>query len=110
MSPIKRVQVVVLLLVAAALLAGTPAHAAGKVKSPESKLYPESSSDEPRATATVVLGETVMWDAGDFAAYMTVNCTKLRGGATYTVVGGVELKTFTAGARPAERYPKWGKC
>ena len=82
MSPMKRVQVVALLVVTAVLSAGAPA-VAGKwyIRSYTVALTPTGA--EPRASGIAKLEDLVFSDDGE--AYLTVSCKELTPGATYYV-------------------------
>ncbi len=110
MSPIKRAQVVVLLVVVAALL---PSTAIAKpwynpTLKASTRLTPTETSDEPKASGqATVLAEWVYFEFGMgwYVGDVTVTCRGLTPGASYRIIatsdtfGEADIGGFTAGAR-----------
>ena len=99
MSSTKQAQLAVLLLVAAAVLADTPALAAPKKASGTAQLTPPATSDEPNASGQAkfdglwIRNPSFGWVAtGD----LTVTCRGLTPGATYRTTAG-RFTASTAG-------------
>ena len=97
MCSTKRVQLVVLFLIAAALLAGTPARAAPQrtEASGTALLKPPATSDEPKASGRATF--TGLWLRDPQMGWyvfgdLTVTCGGLTPGATYRTSAG----SFTA--------------
>ena len=91
----KRVRLVVLLVVAAALLAGTPALAAPKKAGGTAPLKPPGTSDEPNASGRAKFAGLWVQDPGlgwYAVGDLTVTCGGLTPGATYRTTAG----SFTA--------------
>jgi hypothetical protein len=94
MSSVKQVSLTVLLLLAAALFAGTLAHGAGKLKSTWSPLTPtdaaSGASGEARKVGGLVLVDQAFFEPGGwwwwiYSGTVEVKCSGLTRSTTYTV-------------------------